>query len=723
MDAVRAGLLIPLLALGGCHGGPAAIDRGRLQAAAEHPDQWLTTGGDFGKTHYSGMTGINAVSVSRLGYAWGFDTNTDRGLEATPIVVDGVMYTSGVAGRVYALDARTGRLIWRFEPKIDPRVNRSTCCDQVNRGVAVWRGRVYVAALDGVLYALDAASGRVVWRVDTIIDHTRGYSSTGAPEIAGDVVVIGNAGGEFDARGYITAYDLASGRRVWRFFTVPGDPSKPLDHPDLALAARTWDAHSRWDLGGGGNVWDGMTYDPKLGLLYVATGNGESYGHSQRSPRGGDNLYVSSILAIRARSGRLAWFYQETPGDQWDYDSDAPIVLATIQIAGRPRQVLMHAPKNGFFYVFDRATGELLSAKPYVPVTWARGVDPRTGRPLANPDADYATGPKLVFPSPVGGHVWNPMAFSPQTGLVYLPAIEGGAVMYDPASPQRRAGLVNIGVNMLLPNSPADLASLPNAVRAAITSGGLTRNATDLHRRAFLRAWDPAAQRIAWQVPTVGWWDHAGVLATAGGLVFQGSGDGHLRAYDARSGRLLKDIDTGSSIIAAPMSYAIDGVQYVAVMAAAGGGLWFLPHPENASYKYGNQGRILAFRLDGGITPKPEPLPPIEPIPPPPAQTAAPAVVARGRSLFEANCSVCHINLARTGSADLTRMGPGVHAAFDDIVLGGLLKDQGMPAWNDVLTGDDVHAIHAYIIDLSRLAYRTQQSKRPQGELALRGGN
>ncbi|HEY2658584.1 MAG TPA: PQQ-dependent dehydrogenase, methanol/ethanol family [Caulobacteraceae bacterium] len=715
--AIGLALFAALLGLAGCRKGPGQIDRARLLAATRHPEQWLTTGGDFGKTHFSGLIGINASTVARLGYAWGFGTDTDRGLEATPIVVDGVMYTSGVAGRVYALDARTGKLVWRFEPQIDPRVHRSTCCDAVNRGVAVWRGRVYVAALDGVLYALDASTGKPVWRADTVIDRRHGYSSTGAPEIAGDVVVIGNAGGDFDARGYVTAYDLNTGRQAWRFFTVPGDPNKPPENPELADAAKTWDPASRWDLGGGGNAWDGMTYDPELKLLYVATGNGEMYARAHRSPKGGDNLFVSSILAIRPDTGRLAWRYQETPGDQWDYDSDAPILLTTVKIDGAPRKVLMHAPKNGFFYILDRANGRLLSAKPYVPVTWARAVDLKTGRPFFNPDADYTTGPKLIFPSSVGGHVWNPMAFSPDTGLVYLPAIEGGMVMSAAPAAARRPGLVNVGVKMVLLNGPQDLAALPEGMRPATTAG-----APDLQRRAYLRAWDPVAHRTAWQVPTLGGWDHAGVLATAGGLVFQGSNDGHIRAFDARTGQLMKDIDTGTSIIAAPMTYAVNGVQYVSVMGAAGGGLWFIPHPQNASYKYGNQGRILTFRLDGGPTPKPAPLPPIEPIPPPPTQAASASTIERGKALFDADCTVCHVNLARTGSADLTRLDPSVHKAFDEIVLGGLLKDQGMPQWSDVLTKDDAHAIHAYVIEMSQDAYRAQQSKAAPTRQLIKGG-
>ncbi len=703
--------LLATLALGACR-GPAAVDRARLLAEAKGHEQWLTTGGDYGKTHYSGLAQIDRGSVARLGYAWGFDTNTDRGLEATPIVVDGVMYTSGVAGRVYALDAGSGRLIWRFEPHVDARVHRATCCDQVNRGVAVWQGKVYVAALDGVLYALDAASGRLLWRADTIIDHTRGYSSTGAPEVAGDVVVIGNAGGEFDTRGYITAYDLKTGRQAWRFFTAPGKPSPgksgSTDAAADMAAARTWDPHSRWDVGGGGNVWDGMVYDPDLDLLYVATGNGEVYARRRRSPSGGDNLYLASVLAIRPGTGRLVWSYQETPGDEWDYDSAAPMVLATLGEGGRPRRVLMHAPKNGFFYVLDRATGALISAKPYVRTNWASGADPATGRMQPNPDADYSTGPKLILPSPVGGHVWNPMAFSPDTGLVYIPAIEGGGVIYAGADQGRRPGLVNVGVHMLLPSSVRDLTGLPAADVRRLSADG-----PDLGRQAFLRAWDPRARRTVWQVPTVGWWDHGGVLATRGGLVFQGSTDGHLRAYDDATGRLLKDIDTGSSIIAAPMSYAIGGVQYVAVMAAAGGGLWYVPHPENAAYTYGNLGRILVFRLDGGPTPKPPPLPPLEPMPAPPPSTAPAATVARGQALFAADCASCHVNLPRSASADLTRLSPAEHAAFDTVVLDGGLEPLGMPRWDDVLSRADADAIHAYLIKLSNEVYAARQGHRP----------
>lgn len=672
-----------------CHGAekPGAIDRARLLAADDHSGEWLTTGGGFGATHYSALKAINTSNVARLGYAWGFDTGTDRGLEATPVVVDGVMFTSGVAGRAYALDAATGKLLWRFEPKIDPRVYRSVCCDNVNRGVAVWEGRVYVAALDGVLYALDAASGEVLWSADSIVDRSRGYASTGAPQVANNVVVIGNAGGEYDTRGYISAYDLRTGRLAWRFFTVPGDPRKPRESPALAIAAKTWAHDSRWDVGGGGNVWGDMAYDPELNLLYVATGNGVPYGHTRRSPGGGDNLFVASLLAINPDTGRLAWYYQETPGDEWDYDSDAPMVLTTLEVAGRARKVLLHAPKNGFFYVLDRETGELLSAKPYVPVNWARGIDLKTGRPRKSAQAVYGAKPALFSPGNWGGHDWNAMAFDPETRLVYLPTTTGGLTFENTADAALHRGLLNMQIEVAAPPagaSPGNLAS-------------------------YLSAWDPIAQRLVWQVPTAQFWDRAGVLATAGGLVFQGSADGHFRAFDATSGKVRADIDTGTSMVAAPMSYAIGGVQYVAIMAAWGGAGWFIPNPAFAAYRYGNAGRILVFRLGGGPTPKPAPLPPIGPVPVPPPQTASAKEVARGGALFISYCVVCHINLPRGGTPDLTRLPPAIHAIFDQIVLGGLLKNDGMPQWGDVLSADDSHAIHAYLIQASWDAYRAQQ--------------
>ena len=688
--------------------GPADVDEARLKAADQQPQQWLSDGRDTDKSFFSPLDQIDRQSAPRLGLAWEYDTGTTRGLEATPIVVDGVMYASGVAGRVYALDAATGRQLWTFTPQFDPQVVRGACCDEVNRGVAVWQGKVYVAALDGRLYALDARTGAVAWSVDTITDHTRAYTSTGAPQVAGDVVVIGNGGAEADVRGYVSAYDLKSGTLKWRFFTVPGPPGKPYEHPELAWAAKTWDRNSRWEFGGGGPVWAGMAYDAGLGLLYVGTGNAETYPRKTRSPGGGDNLFTCSILAIDARTGRLKWYYQEVPGDEWDFDADSPMVLADLKIDGTVRPVLMQAAKDGFFYVLDRRTGQLLAAHSFVPVNWAKGVDLKTGRPIPDPAADYTTGARLVKPSPAGAHNWHPMAFDPQTGLVYLSATDSGAVVVDDSDTLHyRPGLFATGTQLaltqyLLPHGEG----LPPAMRAAASAVIHTK------MTSWLRALDPVSGKVVWQAEAPGgWWDRAGVLATAGGLVFQGAGTGAFRVFDAADGRLLKSIDTQSSIMAAPMTYQIAGVQYVAVMAGWGGGGWPIGHPESAAARYGNEGRILVFKLDGAAPRKLPPLPPAGPIPQPPAQAGTPADIARGGALFDQHCGACHTNMDASTSPDLRRMTPQVHAAFHQIVLGGALKTAGMPAWADVLTPADADALHAYLISLARDAYAEQQAK------------
>ena len=653
------------------------IDRQRLLTADQHPEDWLTMGRDFGKGYFSPLTQINKTTVDRLGFAWDYDTRTNRGLEATPIVIDGVMYTSGSTGKAYALDAKTGKELWKFDPKADLQVNRRNCCDEVNRGVAVWKGKVYVVSLDGRLFALNAATGAVVWQTDTIIDKTRGYSVTGAPEIAGRVVVIGNAGADADARGYVTAYDLDTGKQVWRFFTVPGDPSKPFENPALKMASTTWDSKSRWDMGGGGTAWDGITYDPELNLVYFGTGNGSYSDQSKRSPSGGDNLFIDSILALNADTGRLVWYYQETPGDQWDYDAIPMLTLTDLKIDGKVRKVLMQASKNGFFYVLDRKTGKLLSAEKIVPVTWADHVDLKTGRPVEAEGArnykHFRNGSKFISPGPAGAHAWQPMAYDPQTGIVYVPVFEN-----DPTA-----------------NFPAG--------------------------KAFLRAWDPVRSKIVWDVPMMAGWDHPGVLATAGGLVFQGTGSGHFRAYDAETGKLLEDIDVGTTIIAAPMSYSVGGVQYVAVMAAWGGGGWAHVYPESANYQRGNEGRIVAFKLDGGPTPKPTLLPPIQPMKQPPPLTASAETIQRGAALFKTmDCGHCHVFAPR--SIDLRRLMPGLSRdAVQQIVLGGVLVQGGMPAFNKpaksagwdgdgVLTPDDVDAIYAYLLSASWDLYKTQQA-------------
>ena len=693
--AMLGALLAALIGFGACGPKPMGrVDEARIARADSEPQNWLTAGRDAGKTHFSSLSQINRRNVARLGFAWAFETRTNRVLEATPIVVDGGMFTSGPLGRVWALDARTGALLWRFTPQVDGQINRKTCCDQANRGVAVWKGAVYVAALDGMLYALDARSGAVLWRADTIVDKTRGYSVTGAPEIAGDLVLIGNAGGEFDVRGYVSAYDRKSGALRWRFFTIP-DENDP--------ASKTWSLQARRDLGGGGAPYDAIHYDPQTGLVFVGTGNAGPYPRKVRDPGqsgagGGDNLYVASVLALEAKTGRLIWAHQQTPGDQWDFTATQPMILTDLTIKGARRKVLMQAPKNGFFYVYDRRTGEVLSAKKFARADWASHVDLKTGRPQENASADYSNGPRLIAPAAFGAHNWNPMAYSPRTGLVYIPAVDSAMILWaPPQDPKHRPGLfAPRAIPFFLEQIQNAPDSLPPPVRAFVKAAKFPPSTFE--QGAYLRAWDPVAGKVVWQSSKRGWWDHAGVLATGGGLVFQGSSDGVLRAYDDRTGALLQEIDTGSSILAAPMTYAIAGVQYVSVMAAWGGGGWNMPHEGDAHLKHGNMGRILTFRLDGGATPKPPLKPALGPAPASPPLRASAGAVARGQMLFQTHCIICHANIPDAYPPDLRRMDKDTHAAFDDIVLGGALKENGMPAWDDVLSAQDARALHAYLI-------------------------
>jgi quinohemoprotein ethanol dehydrogenase len=603
---IVAGAVLVLAGLAGCNKAPETaaapaptgkVDAARLQNIAAEPGQWLTTGRDAGKTHYSPLTLINHENVAKVGFAWEYKTGTNRGMQATPLVIDGVMYTTGPAGRVYALDASNGNLLWQFEPPLQLKNARGACCDIVNRGVAVWNGKVYVGSFEGILYALDAKDGKVVWQADTLFDKTRAYSVTGAPQVAGKVVVIGNGGAEFDTRGYVSAYDLDTGALVWRFFTTPSDPARPQDNKALQdIALKTWDPQRDWKYGGGGNAWDGLGYDAKTNLVFFGTANGSPWNEKYRSPAGGDNLFLASIVALHADTGEYAWHYQETPGERWDYDATPQFMLATLKVDGADRDVLMQASKNGFFYVLDRATGELLAADKFVEANWATGVDLKTGRPIVNPAADYARGkPAIVFPSGVGGHNFNPMSLSASTGLVYLAAVHSG-MMIAASKPQPRGqGQMAGGFQVAFVTGPITAAALPPAFKPLADPAYLkTVPSLDVH--ATLKAWDPVAHKVVWQHDYPSFNDHGGVLSTAGGLVVQGSIDGHLRFFDDRTGAVLQDIDTGSSLIAAPMTYTVNGVQYIAILAGTGGGGWNLWTPDKVAALRGNDNRVLAFR-------------------------------------------------------------------------------------------------------------------------------
>jgi quinohemoprotein ethanol dehydrogenase len=693
-----------------------AVDAARMANAAHEADQWLANGRDAGGSYFSPLTGINKDNVKGLGFAWNYKLGTKRGLEATPLVVDGVMYAVGAFGWVYSLDAATGRELWKYDPKSDGQWGRYACCDAVNRGLAVWKGKVYVGALDGHLHAIDATTGTQLWKVDTLIGRTERlpYTITGAPVIAGDVVVIGNSGSDFKGvRGYVSAYELDTGRLKWRFFTVPRDPRLgPQDQPHLVDAIRTWDPRHRWEFGGGGNAWDGMSYDPDLRLVYIGTANASPYSIKEGGRRGGDDLYAASIIAIHADSGQLAWYYQAVPGDEWDYDSTQKMILADLDIGSRTRKVLMQASKNGFFYVLDRATGELISASNFAYVNWTRGIDPKTGRPLPAPDTDYMHSPRLLYPSMAGAHSWNPMSFNPKTGLVYIPAIEAPMVFIETS--KRPAGLIegNFTVAGVPPEDydPASLRSIYGSL-PALSKLSPKAPAGAPHSVTVLKAWDPIHQRLVWQGPPMGFRNGGGgVLSTAGDIVVQGNAAGMLTVFDATSGSLIANIDVGTSIIAAPMTYRINGEQFVAVMAGFGGGvgLYWSFEPGTAAFKYGNEGRIVAFKLGGGAVPKP-PAVTDTPFDKPPPREGTRANVARGEILYNRFCGRCH-TMGRGELPDLRRLSPATQAIFYEIVLNGVYIPRGMGRFDDVLSRGDAQDLHAFLIDQAWTAYAQQST-------------
>jgi quinohemoprotein ethanol dehydrogenase len=601
------------------------------------------------------------------------------------------------------------------------QVNRTACCDMANRGVAVAGGRVFVAALDGMLYALDARTGKVAWQADSIEDHARGTNSTGAPEIAGDVVVVGNAGSDYDARGYVSAFDRTTGKLAWRFHVVPRDPRLgPQDNPELEAALKTWDPHSHWDVGAGGSPWDALAYDPETGLIIVGTGNAEPYVQAIRSPKGGHNLYTSSLVALDAKTGRMKWFYQESPNDQWDYDATAPMILTHLTIDGADRPVVLHAPKNGFLYVIDRRDGKLLRANKLARVNWARRIDLATGEPeIDQAAADVSRGPKIVFPGTPGARNWMPAAYDPGSGLFIASVQDMGNLIFTPPGPlPYKAKGLNTGAALIFtPQLQAALPTLPAPVAAAIKALPAWRDVLANPGGTEFRAVDPLTGRVAWAQKTQGWQDRGGVLATASGLLFHGTLAGQFVARDAKTGRVLKSIETGSSILAAPMTYRVGGIQYVAVMAGWGGGGWPYVPRYAAAYSRVNADRILVFRLGGGAVALPPALPPLEvaPAPPPQAAGTTPAMIDQGRALFFANCAICHSNQHRSPTPDLRRMQAGTHTAFREIVLKGLLLPAGMPRWDDVLSADDVDAIHAYLIDAQGKTRAEELEKRKRG--------
>jgi quinohemoprotein ethanol dehydrogenase len=654
-----------------------AIDDNWIKANAVTSKDWPAIGLDFGETRFSRLDQINTGNIKRLGLVWSYSLESSRGVEATPVVVDGIMYVSAPWSIVHAIDARTGKQIWTFDPEVARENGYRACCDVVNRGVAIHKGKVFVGAFDGRLIALDAPTGRRIWEQDTIIDHSHSYTITGAPRVAKGKVIIGNGGAEYGVRGYVTAYDAETGNRVWRWFVVPGDPARPYEDESMAAAAKTWDPTGKyWVNGGGGTVWDSITYDPDLNIVYLGTGNGSPWNRNLRSPAGGDNLYLASIVALNADTGKYLWHYQETPGDSWDYTSTQPMILADITINGALRKVILHAPKNGFFFVIDRTNGKFISAKNCVDVGWATGYD-ANGRPIEVPLARSLDTPFDSVPGSRGAHNWQPMSFNPNTGLVYLPAQN---------VPQNLTGEKNWTHN----------GNKPGEIGAGLGWNlGYMVNVTQPKSLPFGRliAWDPLKQKEVWRQEYVSPWN-GGTLTTAGNLVFQGTADGRFVAYNATTGEKLWESPTGTGVVAAPSTYLIDGKQYVSIAVGWGGDFGLSRRATDlispgTVYTFAIDGRaplptFTKYQIEGPLTSVKYDLADVEP----------------GRLLYVSNCVICHgVPGASKGGniRNLAYVGADPIRNLKAIVFNGPFKSQGMPDFTGKLTDNDVLKIQAFI--------------------------
>ena len=535
------------------------------RTAAWRSGEWISYGNDPGETRYSPLDQINRSNVSRLGLVWTSVVGEGGGSqEATPLLSGGVLYAITNWSIVFAVDARTGRELWRYDPKVDrsfstPGANRGICCGVVNRGIALHDGKVLAPVIDGRMVALDRKSGKLLWSTRLLPEDSTGYSITMAPRVAGNKVIVGTAGGEFTPhRGFFSAFDVDNGRELWRFYTVPGDPSKPFENKALEAAAKTWTGEW-WKYGGGGSLWDGLSYDPEANLIYVGTGNGVPWPQILRGQDGYDNLYVSSILAVNADTGELKWHYQAVPGDSWDIDTVQQLILADIEIEGRVRKVLIQASKGGFLYVLDRITGQFLSATPFAPLNWANGHD-AGGRPKINREAYYTTTqPAVISPASGGAANWAAKAYSPNTRLVYMPV--GGfssrtyvAIPFD----------LQVGRSIQENGTPRGGRMPPQVVANPVTPPYIGPPQT--LRGGYLVAFDPATRTERWRVEGGGG-SGGGAVVTASNLVFQTINDGRLRVLAAEDGAVLWEAQIGQGGIGPPITYQLDGNQHVSFLS------------------------------------------------------------------------------------------------------------------------------------------------------------
>ena len=668
----------------------ADVDTARILAASETPQEWLTYGGNYDETRHSPLQKVNVETVERLGVAWTYDLRTARGVESTPIVVDGVMYVTSAWSVVYALDAATGEELWVHEPDVDKAVGVNACCDVVNRGVAVYDGKVFVGVIDGRLQALDAETGELIWSTVTV-DQSKPYTITGAPRVVDGKVLIGNGGAELGVRGYLSAYDASTGKLAWRFYTVP-NPDKEADNAAsdeifAEFANDTWGDDGAWvSDGGGGTVWDSIVYDHVNDQIIFGVGNGSPWNRTFRDPAGGDNLFLSSIVAVDAETGVYKWHFQTTPGDNWDYTATQTIILADLPLGenGETRRVAMQAPKNGFFYVIDAATGEFISGEAYVPMTWATGLD-ENGRPVEVPAARYGATPILQLPGALGAHNWHPMAFNPVLNLAYIPAqeipqayAEDSRFFDDPAN-------WNTGSDFAAGAAPDLPPGTFEAIRASL--------------KGRLIAWDPVAQEPRWTVEHENAWN-GGILSTAGGLVFQGKLGGEFVAYDAATGERLWSHDVKSGAASGPGTFEVDGEQYVTITTGWGSAYALVAGMAYPDGVPPSVGKVVTFKLGGNEIIADANLPMIERTPKG-EDFGTTDMVAAGTVHFARHCAVCHGQLAvSSGVLPDLRWSPiaGDAASWGQVVLGGVLASNGMVSFADDLTPEESEAIRAYVL-------------------------
>lgn len=701
--AVMVGLSV--LSVSGCSGGKDTANSKNVAEMdgplfAQTPADWAVHGGNAAEQRFSPLDRIDTANVSELGLAWTTQFDTNRGQEATPLVIGGTVYLSTAWSKVIALDGKTGQAKWHYDPEIAGSKAREGCCDVVNRGVAYADGVVFLGAFDGRLVALDAKTGKPIWQVQTT-DTAKPYTITGAPRIARQLVLIGNGGAELGVRGYVSAYDRRTGQLKWRFYTVPNPQGQPdgaiSDEPLFKLANNTWNDGEWRKTGGGGTVWDAIVYDPELNQVLIGVGNGTPWSHQLRSGGKGDNLFLSSIVALDADTGRYRWHYQETPAENWDFTATQPIILANLRIGGRVRKVAMQAPKNGFFYVLDRENGEMISADPFVEVNWASGIDPKTGRPIETKVARYGIEGSLTRPSAFGAHNWYPMSFSPKTGLVYFPVQEIGMIYAIDGKHTYRERTFNTGVHSDL-NIPPDDQTAVEQIRKSL--------------KGALIAWDPVARKEVWRARQPGP-ASGGTLATAGNLVFEGNLQGTFRAFAADSGKELWHFQAETAVQGSPISYEIAGEQYVLVLSGYGGGFGLSTAFGDGRARNRPFGRALAFKIGGKAKWRPEQEVPVGD-PTPVSDSFTVASIAEGKRVYETTCAWCHgAGAQSSGLAPDLRRSTALadKAIWQKVVIDGAMSHGGMASFDDILSRQQANAARGYVAQ--RAVALARQAKKP----------